>query len=220
MGMLIEFQKIVDYLSSIGKVPRGVLHIGAHTCEEKEDYNKHGITDENIIWVEGNEDLVKQMKGSGIVNLHHALIADEERDVTFYITNNGQSSSILEMGTHKDLYKWCVVVEERKQKTITIKKLVETNNINMTNLNMWVFDIQGAELLALKGAGDLIKYADALYLEVNTDEVYKNCAKLNELDEFLYTHGFDRVAVAMFNSDGWGDAFWVRTRTIIKSFDF
>ena len=212
--MLIDFHLVYRYLQEHGKRPKGVFHVGAHECEERGAYNQHGISDGNIVWVDGNMDLVNRMKARGVPNVFYGLIDESERDVTFYITNNGQSSSILEMGTHKDLYKDIVVIEERKARTTTIQTLVASNGIDMHNLNFWNFDIQGAELLALKGAGDLLSYADALYLEVNTDEVYKGCAKLHELDEFLAQKGFQRVAISMWNNghghDGWGDALWVR----------
>jgi FkbM family methyltransferase len=213
--MLIDFSLIFKVLEEEGKKPRGVFHIGAHKCEEKIDYNRMGISDENIVWVDGNEDIVKEMKSRGIQNIYYGLIDEKEHDVVFYITNNGQSSSILEMGTHKDIYEDIVVVEERIQKTTTLDKLVQENKLDMSNLNFWNFDIQGAELLALKGAADLLKYADALYLEVNTQEVYKNCAQLEQLDEFLFYKGFQRIAISMYRNkmggyDGWGDALWIR----------
>ena len=33
--------------------------------------------------------------------------------------------------------------------------------------------------------GDLINYFDYVYLEVNRDYVYKNCALVHEIDEYL-----------------------------------
>jgi len=33
---------------------KGILHIGAHLCEEKPIYNDIGITDDNILWIEAN----------------------------------------------------------------------------------------------------------------------------------------------------------------------
>jgi hypothetical protein len=36
----------------------------------------------------------------------------------------------------------------------------------MRRYDFWNFDIQGAELMALRGAGKAIEYAKALYLEV------------------------------------------------------
>jgi hypothetical protein len=213
--MLIDFNTVYDYLKQNNKTPRGVFHVGAHECEENEAYNSKGIPDSAIVWVDGNLDLVIKMKDKGVPHIYYALIDEVEHDVTFNITNNGQSSSILELGTHATMYPHIVVSERRVQRTTTIEKLKEKESIDFTNLNFWNFDIQGAELLALKGAGDLLKYADALYLEVNTDEVYKNCARLNEMDDFLLTKGFTRVAVSIYRNgkgieDGWGDALYVR----------
>jgi hypothetical protein len=213
--MLIDFNTVYDYLKQNNKTPRGVFHVGAHECEEREAYNSKGIPDSAIVWVDGNLDLVIKMKDKGVPHIHYALIDEVEHDVVFNITNNGQSSSILELGTHATMYPHIVVSERRVQRTTTIEKLKEKESIDFTNLNFWNFDIQGAELLALKGAGDLLKYADALYLEVNTDEVYKNCARLNEMDDFLLTKGFTRVAVSIYRNgkgieDGWGDALYVR----------
>jgi hypothetical protein len=193
-----------------------VFHVGAHECEELQAYKLNGIDENNIIWVEGNLEIAERMIGRGLKNVLQAMIADESgKEVTFNITNNGQSSSILELGTHATMYPHIVVSERRIQRTTTIEKLKEKESIDFTNLNFWNFDIQGAELLALKGAGDLLKYADALYLEVNTDEVYKNCARLNEMDDFLLTKGFTRVAVSIYRNgkgleDGWGDALYLR----------
>ncbi len=213
--MLIDFKEIYAFLKNNGKAPRGVLHVGAHECEEKEFYNAHGISDTNIVWVDGNEELVKKMKEKGIPNLYHALVDETERDVTFYITNNGQSSSILEMGTHATMYPHIQVVEKRSARTTTLQKLQTKESIDFSNLNFWNFDIQGVELQALKGAGDLIRFADAIYLEINTDEVYKGCSKLDEVDEFLKQKGFVRAAISIYTNqrpggDGWGDALYVR----------
>ena len=51
---------------------------------------------------------------------------------------------------------------------------------------------------------DMIDY---LYLEVNIEEVYKDCALLPELDEFLVD--FERVETKM-TPYGWGDCLMVR----------
>lgn len=213
--MLIDFTIVHEYLKQNNKTPRGVFHVGAHECEEREAYNAKGISDSDIVWVDGNIDLVTKMKSKGVPHIHYALIDEVEHDVVFNITNNGQSSSILELGTHATMYPHIVVSERRVQRTTTIEKLKEKESIDFTNLNFWNFDIQGAELLALKGAGDLLKYADALYLEVNTDEVYKNCARLDQMDDFLLTKGFTRAAISIYRNgkgveDGWGDALYVR----------
>ena len=214
--MLIDFHEIFLFLEKIGRKPRGVFHVGAHECEELDFYTSHGIPFSRCIWVDGNEDIVNRMKEYGIPFIYHALIDETERDVVFHITNNGQSSSILEMGTHATMYPHIFVTEHRKQRTTTIQALQQKESLNFTDLNFWNFDIQGSELAALRGAGDLIRFADAIYLEVNTEEVYKGCARLEEIDSFLASKGFTRAAIKIYENvkpggDGWGDALYVRT---------
>jgi hypothetical protein len=119
------------------------------------------------------------------------------------------------MGTHATMYPHIQVVESRPARTTTIEALQKKEQIDFTNLNFWNFDIQGVELQALRGAGDLLNFADALYLEINTDEVYKGCSKLNEVDDFLFKKGFLRVAISIYKNgrpqgDGWGDALYMR----------
>lgn len=57
--------------------------------------------------------------------------------------------------------------------------------------------------------GKLINNFDYIYLEVNTEEVYKNCCLLDEIKEFLQMHGFEMKLISM-TSAKWGDAFFVR----------
>ena len=45
-----------DYPECIPK--KGILHIGAHTCEEAPLYHSIGINDNQILWIEGNADII------------------------------------------------------------------------------------------------------------------------------------------------------------------
>lgn len=47
----------------------GILHVGAHECEELKDYLNGGVASNNIYWVEGQEVLVNNMKNKGIHNI-------------------------------------------------------------------------------------------------------------------------------------------------------
>ena len=51
--------------------------------------------------------------------------------------------------------------------------------------NFLNFDIQGAELKALKGMEEYLNKVDYLYTEVNSNYVYVGCALITELDEYL-----------------------------------
>jgi FkbM family methyltransferase len=207
--MLIHYSKVYDILKKHGITVKGILHVGAHECEELIDYIINGVGPENIIWIEGNEEKVHQMKLRGIPNIYQGLVSDKEEDVNFYITNNGQSSSILELETHKTHHPWVHVSDIRKQRTTTIENIFRKNGLDGSKYNFWNFDIQGAELLALKGARDLIKNADALYMEVNEEELYKGCALIGEMDDFLKGHGFRRIETVITDCK-WGDALYVK----------
>jgi hypothetical protein len=93
------------------------------------------------------------------------------------------------------------------QKSKLLKNIIPNYNISFNFLNL---DIQGAELMALKGGTKAIEHAKVIYLEVNTEEVYKGCALITELDNFLDTYKFKRVITEM-TEYGWGDAVYIKT---------
>ena len=211
--MLIPFEHVIKFIHMNNGTIKGILHIGAHACEEKEAYNTHGIDDSKIIWIDGNQELVNAMKIKGATNIYQALIDNEEKEVSFKITNNGQSSSILELGIHANLYPHVVVSETRVQKTTRLDTFFETNNIDPSQYNFWNLDIQGTELNALKSAEKYLKHVDFIYTEANTKEIYKGCALLPEMDYYLAEHGFARIAFQEYDNHGWGDAFYYRVST-------
>lgn len=189
---------------------KGVLHIGAHECEELGFYRSLGLSDDLIIWLEGNEDKVNQNQSKNR-NVFFALVSDQDDQiVNFNVSNNGQSSSILEFGTHSIEHPHVHFVETRKQKTITLDSFFKQNTLNPKELNFWNLDIQGVELLALKGGQEALKYVDIIYTEVNIDHLYKEGALLSELDDFLYENGFKRVRL-LLTKHKWGDAIYVRS---------
>jgi FkbM family methyltransferase len=206
--MLIPFYKIKNILDMKGISVKGILHVGAHECEELKDYIDNGVLETSIDWVEANPTLVKKMEDRGI-KVHNAAVSDVETVLPFYITNNGQSSSLLQFGTHQISYPWCQVCEVISVKTQTLENLITKENIPITERNFWNLDIQGSELSALKSAGENINYADVIYTEVNTREVYKDCCQLPELDSFLESKGFKRELIEM-TDEGWGDALYIR----------
>jgi len=208
--MLIDFTEIARILSSRNINVIGAFHLGAHECEELEFYNKIGLKDENIIWIEAIPSKVCEAQNRGVPNVYNAVITDKDNDeIIFNISNNGQSSSVLELGTHLQEHPWVTYIDKIHQKSITIDTFFERNNIDASQYNFWNFDIQGAELMALKGASHSIQYAKVLYLEVNEKELYKNCGLISDIDAFLLQYNFTRVLTSM-TKHGWGDALYIK----------
>jgi FkbM family methyltransferase len=207
--MLITFEQINEILLSKNININGSFHIGAHDCEELTFYNKLGLKNEDVVWIDAIPIKVEQAKNRGIPNVYNAVITDkDDEDIIFNVSNNIQSSSVLEFGTHSHEHPHVVYVDKLHQKSITIDSFFERNNIDASKYDFWNFDIQGAELMALNGASQSLKYAKALYLEVNEKELYKNCALIDELDAFLSTYNFKRVLTNM-TVHGWGDALYI-----------
>ena len=189
---------------------KGVLHVGAHECEELGFYERLGIAKENCVWLDAIQLKVDQALAKGVPNVFKAVVTDKDDDtVTFRLTNNVQSSSVLEFGTHAKHHPQVHFVSETKETTVTLDTFFERQNLDPSRYDFWNFDIQGAEMLALRGAPKALQHAKALYLEVNIEEVYKGCAKLDELDAFLAGLGFRRV-ITNITPFGWGDALYVR----------
>lgn len=187
----------------------GILHIGAHECEELQAYNNCGIN--NIYWVEAMDKKVKLMKDKGIENIFQAVIDEEDnKQLQFNITNNGQSSSILELGTHKRNHPEVHVSEVLNVTTTRLDTLIDRENIPIETINFINLDIQGVELRAMKSMEKYLKHIKYIYTEVNTEHVYKGCDLLSDIDNYLGLHGFTRVACIMHNRCGWGDAFYIK----------
>ena len=207
--MLISFEQVANILLENNIHVFGSFHIGAHECEELDFYNQLGLKPEDVVWIDAIPSKVNEATKRGIPNVYNAVITDkDDEEIIFNVSNNGQSSSVLEFGTHSQEHAWVVYVDKINMNSITIDSFFERNNIDASKYNFWNFDIQGAELMALKGAAQSIKYAKAIYLEVNEKELYKNSCLITEIDSFLYQYNFKRV----FNHrtpHGWDKALYI-----------
>jgi FkbM family methyltransferase len=207
--MLISFEEIDTVLKQHDIHITGALHIGAHECEEMGFYERLGLKHDDLIWIDAIPSKVKENTEKGISNVYHAVIADEdEKQVDFHVSNNIQSSSLLEFGTHLHEHPHVMYVDKLSMKTTTVDTFFKERKCDPSHYNFWNFDIQGAELMALKGAKESINCVKAMYLEVNERELYKNCGMLEEVDKFLSTYHFKRVITRM-TCHGWGDALYL-----------
>ena len=202
--MLISLHELIQkYNVNI----KGILHVGAHECEEIVDYEKY-IPRNKILWVEAMPDKVEISK-SRFQNLliENAVVSDVEETVKFNVSNNGQSSSILEFGLHSTFHPHVHYVTSFQAQTQLLKNIICKYDIEYNFLN---FDIQGAELKALKGMEEYLNKVDYIYTEVNCDYVYKDCAIVDEIDEYLKQFGLYRVETQWCQNFRWGDAFYIR----------
>ena len=202
--MLIPLDALVQ---KYGIKFKGILHVGAHECEEIVEYDKH-LPRSNVLWVEALQDKVDLSKSKfGNIFIEQAVVSDKCETVKFNRSNNGQSSSILELGLHKHFHPHVWYTESFTCETKLLKDILYYYDIPFNFINL---DIQGAELKALKGMEEYLPQIDYIYTEVNSDYVYEGCALIGELDEYLEKFGLKRVETQWYNDCKWGDAFYIR----------
>ena len=207
--MLISFGEITDKYGA----PTGIIHRGAHLMEERNDYLSKNVS--NIIWIEANPKVYSEIE---FVNsnenekaFNYAISDVDNQFVKLNVTNNGQSSSILALEKHKVHHPHVHVTEVVDVETKRIDTLFAENDLDIENYDFVNIDIQGAELLALKGFGDLIGSAKYIYTEINTNFLYENCALVGEIDEYLERFGFERAETSMTPFE-WGDALYMKNK--------
>ena len=191
-----------------GFVPKYIIHVGAHEAEEYSQYQSFDPFE--IHWVEAQSEKCLTLKDRFLsvpgVHIHNAALWGESGiALTLKVTNNGESTSLLEFGTHATLYPKIFKLREIEIITKTMDEVFE-GIIKPDFLNV---DIQGAELQALIGGQELLTYAKIIYLEVNKKELYKGAALVGEIDQFLRIKGFTRSATRWWLNDGWGDAVYI-----------
>lgn len=218
--------KLNDLIKKYNILFKGILHVGAHKCEEITDYERF-IPRNKILWVEAIPALVEKCKNDfPDINIEQAVITDKNETVTFNISNNGESSSILELGTHSVLHPKIYYIYKFQAETKLLSQFINNYNINYNFLNL---DIQGAELKALKSLGNILHQFDYIYTEVNSSYIYKNCALIGEIDNYLTAFNFVRVETEWWvhnpdnsnnypdNSNNWGDAFYIKKKLLIET---
>lgn len=225
--MLIPLSELIErYRMEIS----GVVHAGAHTGQEAEAYEKCGI--EHVLWIEANPDLMAPLNEHvypyGHLTVCACLGAREGEHVIFHLAdspdgaNQGQSSSVLPLGTHARVHPEVGYVAERPMVTQTLATLVPQNWPWPANPNFMNLDLQGYELECLKGAEPILERFDWIYTEINEDPLYEGCALLPELQRWLAERKFrladKRLAGAQSRDSttarwlGWGDALFMRSR--------
>lgn len=193
--------------------PTGVLHIGASEGQEAEVYDQLGI--KKMVFIEAIPDVFLKLKQHisrypDALALNACISNVDGQKVKFNISNNdGQSSSMLEFGTHSEEHPTVKFIDQIECTTTRIDTLFDTELVDLIDrLDFLNIDLQGCELLALQGMGDLLKQFKWAYLEVNQQELYKGCALIGEVDQYMKSFGFERVETKM-TDHGWGDALYI-----------
>lgn len=207
-------------LRAHGIIPRGVIHVGAHQAGELEDYLRMGFS--KILYVEANPALIPALRAKAAVHggkviIIHAAASDADGTVRLRVTSMDQSSSILPLAKHKDIYPSIREVSQVEVRGRRLDTLLAEEGLRPEDYNFLNLDIQGAELMALRGAPGLLAGIEAVNTEVNLQELYQGAGLLGELEQFMAKLGFGRAAMVTPWHPSWGDAFYVRKPVVMMT---
>jgi FkbM family methyltransferase len=190
----------------------GVFHIGANEGQERYSYDE--LIKGEILWFEALDFVFDKLKDNisvfpNQVALNACLSDVDGKTVAFNVSDNeAQSSSMLDFGVHEEIHPSVHFIDCVPLKTTRFDTLMNLLERNVSKINTISIDVQGSELKVLNGFGKYLNQIDYIISEVNKKLTYKNCALVEELDEFL--SDFKRVETGDWVGDSWTDALYVR----------
>jgi 2-O-methyltransferase len=191
---------------------RGVIHVGANRGQERFLYADYGL---KVVWVEPIPDVFKELQanltGFPDQTAYNCLIAGQDgKKYQFHISDNeGSSSSILEanqqLGDH-----WSKVGFPRsiELEALSLPTFIRNNGIYLASFDILLLDAQGAELLILEGAKEILPHFRYIHCEAVNFEVYSGCCQLPELDAFLSKQGFKQTGRFVLSRSPKGGRQW------------
>lgn len=212
--------ELLGQLCGSRAVFRSMIHVGAHEGQERDFYEEQGYRD--VVWIEGSPTVYARLaENIAEQNRKHeksphparhravcALLTDRDDDEVELLEfcNQGGSSSIF-ASTENCHKRWPDVFETgrtEKLRTQTLDRLA--SDMGMPNPDVLVVDVQGAELLVLRGAEQVLSQCKAVVSEISTVPYYDGGALYPEVLEFLAAHGF----VPMMMPRRHGDLLFLR----------
>lgn len=204
--MLLDFNAL---FKKYNMQVRGVVQVGTHYGEENDLYLGHGI--KRRVYIEPGSKAFKILQAKFgddpdvvLVNVACGEIK-ERRCAILDTTNQGQSSSLLSPKVHLKQHPE-VVFNDAEMWTV---ERLDDIPFDRAEYNLLNLDVQGFEDRVLRGAPDTLKGIDYIFTEVNREEIYEGCARIEALDAMLPK--FLRVETGWASDHhGWGDALYIK----------
>jgi FkbM family methyltransferase len=193
------------------RTSRGVVHVGANVGQERALYDRYGLA---VLWIEPIPDvfatLAANIAGFPRQRALQCLVTDrDDAPYEFNVANNGgESSSILALAQHRDVWPKVDFTGTLTLRSTTLATLLARERIDVTRYDTLVMDTQGSELLVLKGAEPVLGQFRFIKTEVPDFEAYAGCAQLEDIERFLRQRGYAELARHRFASrPGGGNYF-------------
>ena len=205
-------------MERMGHPVESILHIGANEGQERHDYHQSGASP--CIYVEPVESvfikLVDNLKDMPFHKAVQAVCSDVkgERILFNIASNDGQSSSILPLGSHSAFHPSITYTEVQPIISTTVDSIVAEHSPQRVP-NVLVVDAQGADLRVLMGACASLPFIDAVFVEASETPLYESGCTLEEITNFLRQFGIHLRWLSL-NHHGHGEAFYYRSKIKIE----
>lgn len=221
----IEFQRLFPPL-----VPRVVFDIGA--CEGEDSVRFTRLFPRARVYafepLPANQALVRanfERFAAANASLEGLALSDADGEGTFHVSSGrpqdlfagenwnygNKSSSLLAPATDGAMHGWIEFKETIAVRTETLDSFCRRRAID--RIDLVHMDVQGAEMMVLRGAARTLPGITAVWLEVSATELYRGQALDHEIARFMRAHGFALAhTVSLGSACGEGDHFYVNLR--------
>jgi FkbM family methyltransferase len=172
-----------------------IIHIGANEGQESDMYYNKG--NPKVIFIEAHPGILPRLidRISKYENQKaiQALVTDvdgKEYDFFYDKNNAGQSCSLFDFHLHKKMFPRVTMAGTIKLIGKTLPTILKENNINLDEYKRINMDVEGAELLVLKGASSILHNFETIILEASNFESRIGQPFLKDIDEFMLSHNF------------------------------
>ena len=186
--------------------PRTIIDLGANVGQFARAASS-AFPEASIYSVEPNPEVVGQLRSNladvSRLKVFATAVGDVDGEIEFHCNSHSQSSSILrhsaadEKASGANGRTRTVVVPIQKLDTLFA-------NVQLESPTLLKLDLQGYELAALKGAGQLLQRVDYIVVEAVFEEFYVGEPHFEDIWEFLRAAGFRMLRPMAFLCDRQG----------------
>ena len=196
------FQFVFDGGANHGQFSRSILRISPHAkVISVEPLAALPTASAPDSWIDCRTDLEKlACKYPKLVVVGKAL-ADRETRREFFVTQFDQCSSLVKPPEKSSSGAFNTLATYQVD-TTTIDNITDSENIR--RLDLLKLDLQGGELMALRGGIETLKITKYVLVELNLRRVYAEAPTANAVAEFLHERGFlfEEITNYIHTADG------------------
>lgn len=158
---------------------------GAHRYQERKLFDQLFPNLEHIYLFEPIPELARQLKQFETTDVRVRVfpfaLSDHNGAQDFFITNNdGESSSLLRLGKHREIFPHVREVRATRVECRTLDHVIQ--EAGLLKPDMLLLDVQGAEHQILSSlSSELKRHIQVLYVEASLEEVYQGARCLDAL---------------------------------------